>query len=112
MRQEHQLASLATFLSKVTCTGYVKDLDKVLRPYDLHFIPWEHNTGQRTRLVQAFNHRQVVVAVRDSVACFPEAKDGENCRLVERLDQMSGVLKELARDPVQREYLRSEASSV
>jgi glycosyltransferase involved in cell wall biosynthesis len=97
--------ALASALAGVNCTGFVRDLGSVLRPFDLHLIPWEQNTGQRTRMVQAFNHAQVVVAVRASVAGFPEAVDGRNCRLVERLDQMAGAVKELIDDPVERERL-------
>lgn len=100
---------LARSLEGVKCTGYVRDLSTVLRPFDLHIIPWERSTGQRTRMVMAFNYAQVVVAVRASVAGFPEAVDGENCRLVERLDQMAGVIKELIDDPAERERLGKTA---
>ncbi len=80
-----------------------------MRPYDLHIIPWEYSTAQRTRLPMAFNLGQVVVAVRAGVAGFPEVIDGENCRLVDRLDQMGSVIKELLRDPEQRERLGNAA---
>lgn len=92
-------------LKTVSCTGHVNDLSTVLRPFDLHIIPWEHDTGQRTRLPLIFNYGQVVVAVKASVAGFPEVRDGENCRLVERLDQMAPVILELLHDPAQRERL-------
>jgi glycosyltransferase involved in cell wall biosynthesis len=97
--------ALEQSLSGVQCTGYVKNLNTVLRPFDLHIIPWEHSTGQRTRMVQAFNYAQVVVAVRAAVAGFPESIDGENCRLVGRLDQMADVIKELIANPAERERL-------
>jgi glycosyltransferase involved in cell wall biosynthesis len=96
---------LARSLAGANCTGFVKDLGAVLRPYDLHIIPWEQSTGQRTRMVQAFNYAQVVVAVRASVAGFPEAIDGQNCRLVERLDQMAEAVRELIDNPAERERL-------
>jgi glycosyltransferase involved in cell wall biosynthesis len=98
-------ASLRGSLAAVKCTGHVKELGTVLRPFDLHIIPWEHNTGQRTRMVLAFNHAQVVVAVRASVAGFPEAVDGKNCRLVDRLDQMVAVIKRLTPDVSERRRL-------
>ncbi|MCI0395814.1 MAG: glycosyltransferase [Chloroflexi bacterium] len=94
--------ALQQHLAQVVCTGHVTDWPAVLRPYDLHLIPWEHSTGQRTRLPVAFNFGQVVVAVRAGVAGFPEAEDGVNCRLVERLEEMAGVIRELAADPDQR----------
>ncbi|HET9530562.1 MAG TPA: glycosyltransferase, partial [Blastocatellia bacterium] len=97
--------ALLESLAGVNCTGFVKDLGSVLRPFDLHIIPWEQNTGQRTRMVQAFNHAQAVVAVRASVAGFPEAVDGRNCRLVERLDQMAESVEELIDNAAERERL-------
>ena len=74
----------------------------MLRPYDLHLIPWEHSTGQRTRLPVAFNFGQVVVAARPGIAGYPEAQDGLNCRLVDRLEEMAPVISELLADPAQR----------
>jgi glycosyltransferase involved in cell wall biosynthesis len=96
---------LQKHLRTVACTGFVQDLTKVLRPYDIHIIPWEHSTGQRTRLPLAFNHAQVVVATKASVACYPEARDGENCRLVERLEDMVSVIPYLMADHAERTRL-------
>jgi glycosyltransferase involved in cell wall biosynthesis len=96
-------------LGTVTCTGHVNDLTSVLRPYDLHIIPWEHDTGQRTRLPLIFNYRQVVIAVRAAVAGFPEVRDGVNCRLVDRLDQMGSVIRELMNDEPQRRRIGQAA---
>jgi len=96
---------LSEHLQTVICTGFVQDLTKVLRPYDIHIIPWEHNTGQRTRLPLAFNHAQTVVSTKAAVACYPEAKDGENCRLVERLEEMIPVISQLVSDPAERTRL-------
>lgn len=101
--------ALTQHLRSATCTGHVRDLREVLRPGDLHIIPWEHDTGQRTRLPLIFNYRQVVVAVRAGVAGFPEVRDGENCRLVDRLDQMASVIAELFHDHAQRRRLAEGA---
>jgi glycosyltransferase involved in cell wall biosynthesis len=100
---------LKEYLARVECCGFVSKLDSVLRPFDLNLIPWGHATGQRTRLPVAFNHAQVVVAVRAGVACYPEAEDGVNCRLVETVEQMPGVIAELARDAEQRFRLGTAA---
>lgn len=100
---------LAGYLGQAKCTGHVKDLSAVLRPFDLHIIPWEHNTGQRTRMVMAFNHAQVVVAVRAAVEGFREAVDNQNCRLVERLDQMPEAVLQLIDNPSERERLGMNA---
>ena len=105
----HAPPALSEFLASVTCTGHVKEWATVLRPYDLHIIPWEYNTGQRTRVPVAFNCGQVIVAIRAGIAGFPEAIDGENCRLVDRIDEMGPVIKELLHDSAQRERLGKAA---
>ena len=104
-------AKLKDYLARVECTGFISDLQSVLRPFDLNLIPWGHATGQRTRLPVAFNHAQVVVAVRAGVACYPEAQDGLNCRLVETVEQMPGMIAELAGDAEQRFRLGCAAKS-
>jgi len=91
------------------CTGFVEDLRTVLRPYDLHVIPWEYDTGTRTRLPVAFNHAQVVLATRASAACLPEARHGENCVLVDRLAEMAEPLAALAGDAARRRDLGAAA---
>jgi glycosyltransferase involved in cell wall biosynthesis len=96
-------------LQNVTCTGFVDDLVGVLQPFDLHVVPWEHTTGQRTRVPLALNFGQVVVSTRDAVSGFPEMRDGENCRLVARLDDMAGVINELMDRPDERRRLGTAA---
>jgi glycosyltransferase involved in cell wall biosynthesis len=98
-------AALQEHLRTVKCIGFIKDLTTGLRPFDIHVIPWEYSTGQRTRLPVAFNHAQVVVATRAAVACYPEARDRENCRLVDRLEDMVPVITELLADPGERSRL-------
>jgi len=93
---------LLEHLRTVKCSGFIKNLTMVLRPFDIHVIPWEHTTGQRTRLPVAFNHAQVVVATQAAVACYPEARDRENCRLVDRLEDMISVIPELMTDHAER----------
>lgn len=98
-------SALRKHLDLVECVGFTKDLTTVLRPLDIHVIPWEHPTGQRTRLPVAFNHAQVVLATRAAVACYPEARDGENCRLVNRLEEMGPIILELLPDVGERSRL-------
>jgi glycosyltransferase involved in cell wall biosynthesis len=71
------------------CTGYVEDLASVLRPYDVHIVPWEYNTGVRTRVPLILNYMQALVAVEAGVACFPELYHGENCMLASDLRDMA-----------------------
>jgi glycosyltransferase involved in cell wall biosynthesis len=92
-------------LGEARCTGFAANLTPLMEPYDLHIVAWEHDTGTRTRLPLVFGYGQVLVAVRAAVAGSPEARDGFNCRLVERLDEMASVIDELRRDRAQRQRL-------
>lgn len=86
----------------VTCTGFVQDLEAVLRPFDIHIIPWEHNTGTRTRIPLILNYAQVIVSTRAAAACLPELIDGENCVLVNDLEQMGREILALLFDEPRR----------
>lgn len=103
--------SLKQQLADVHCTGFVDDLGTVMRRHDIHIIPWEHDTGQRTRLVQAFNYGQAVVAMRKSVSCYPEAIHGENCLLIDSLEEMPASVHRLLKDDRLRKNLGDNARS-
>jgi glycosyltransferase involved in cell wall biosynthesis len=87
------------------CTGYVKDLASVLRPYDIHIVPWEHDTGVRTRVPLILNYKQALVAVKDSVACFPELHDKDNCLLASDLNDMANEIIDLLSKHEQRRQI-------
>lgn len=82
---------------QIKTMGFVKDLDQVLHPQDMHIIPWEHNTGTRTRIPVAFNYEQVLVSVAASAKCYPEITK-ENAILCEDLDQMKEAIIHLYSD--------------
>ena len=75
--------------SNIECLGFVKDLLEVMHPQDIHIIPWEYNTGTRTRLPLVLNYEQVLVATNESVKAFPEIKDKQNAILCNTLDEMT-----------------------
>jgi len=92
-----------------TCTGFVRDLDSLLRPYDVHVIPWEHPTGARTRLPLALRHGQVVVSTRAAVEGSTELVDGVNCVLVDSLEEMAPAIGLLLRDDARRREIGRSA---
>ncbi len=91
------------------CTGFVSDLSSVLRPYDLHIIPWEYDTGVRTRMPVAMNYAQVLLATRAAVAGLPEARHEENCMLADRLEEMGPHLLRVYKDSALRKRLGDQA---
>lgn len=89
----------------IHCTGYVDDLSHVLRPYDIHIIPWEHNTGTRTRIPLALNFKQVIVSTVDAAACAPELEHGKNCLLADSIEDMAEKIIALWNDPSTRQRI-------
>jgi glycosyl transferase family 1 len=84
------------------CLGFVRDLHSVLRPYDLHIVPWEHNTGTRTRIPLILNHAQVLVSTRAAAKCLPELQSDVNCMLVDDLPSMSYAVAQLLGNKLRR----------
>lgn len=78
--------------SQIICTGFVEDLTTVLQPNDIHIIPWEFNTGTRTRVPVVFNYHQLLVATKASVAAFPEVINDKNSLLCNTLEEMTKQL--------------------
>jgi glycosyltransferase involved in cell wall biosynthesis len=87
------------------CAGYVPDLGEVLRAGDINVIPWEHNTGGRTRIPMALNYKNAVVSTRAGAACYPELVHGRNCVLVDGLEPMGAEICRLMRNEGERERI-------
>jgi glycosyltransferase involved in cell wall biosynthesis len=83
--------------SQIKCVGFVEDLNTILHPKDIHIVPWEYNTGTRTRVPVALNYEQALVATRESVRCYPEITN-ENAILCEDLEEMKEAIIRLYSD--------------
>lgn len=90
------------------CPGFVGDLSTVLRPYDIHIVPWSHNTGVRTRIPLALNYAQALVAMRATAACLDELRDGENCLLVNDFGEMARAIRQLLDEDAFRRRIADE----
>lgn len=77
--------------SQIKKVGFVENLEEILSPEDIHIIPWEYNTGTRTRVPVALNYQQVLVATRESSKCYPEITD-DNAVLCDNLEQMKEAI--------------------
>ena len=80
--------------SQINKIGFVKDLNSVLFPEDIHIIPWEYNTGTRTRVPVILNYSQLLVGTKESVKCFPEV-NSNNAILCEDLKEMKDAIIDL-----------------
>lgn len=97
--------------SKAVCTGFVTDLSRVLRNRDIHIIPWEYNTGTRTRIPLILKFGQVLVSTCSAAACMPELVHGKNCILVDDLASMADAVVSLCRDDGRRSELARNGRS-
>jgi glycosyltransferase involved in cell wall biosynthesis len=86
-------------------TGHVLDLDTVLRPYDIAVIPYEGNTGIRSKLALLLNHSQVIIATRESVSGTLDIEPGNNIVVAERVEQFPSLIQELANNPERRRQI-------
>jgi hypothetical protein len=50
-------------------------------PLDIHIIPWDKNTGTRTRLALTLQYKQCLVARKEGVANAKEIVNNENALL-------------------------------
>jgi hypothetical protein len=77
----------------VECLGFVADLETVMRPYDIHVIPYEHDTGgTRTRLPLALNYNQLLIAHRNACRGITGLVHGQNCLLAGSLPELTELV--------------------
>jgi glycosyltransferase involved in cell wall biosynthesis len=78
--------------------GYVENIDSALSPYSIHIIPWNQNTGVRTKVPIALRNKQVIVGMKKSLECFIELTDSENALLVDEYDDLTEAIIRLRKD--------------
>lgn len=94
---------------KAKMHGHVDDLGSLMKPFDIVIIPYEHDTGMRTKIPLLFNYAQVVVATEASVAGSPEIKPGENCIILPSLEMFPEALSNLFKNANLREKIGRNA---
>jgi hypothetical protein len=72
--------------------GFVPDLPEVMRPYDLFIIPYEFDTGTRTRLPLALNYKQLLVVHKNACRGIDGLKHMENCLMANSLEEMTSLI--------------------
>lgn len=66
-RNDDKLISMLVDDKSIIVHSFVEDLKSVLFPYDIHIIPWDKNTGTRTRIPLIFSNKQCLIAMRNGV---------------------------------------------
>lgn len=92
-----------------TLTGYALDLALALRPGDLAILPYEHDTGYRTKLPLLLAYGQVVISTRAAVAGSMLPGLEKACLIVDRVEDFAEVIIQLAGDQSRRMILSTAA---
>ncbi|MEO8392405.1 MAG: glycosyltransferase [Chloroflexota bacterium] len=85
--------------------GFVPDLGEVLRPFNLAILPYESDSGYRTKLPVLFNHAQVVVTTRAAVQGMWIDGLDQVCVVLDRLEDFPAAITRLLAAPDERERL-------
>ena len=98
---------LAGLLNKpnIEIKGFVPDLDSALRPFDISILPYEHDSGYRTKLPLLMSHGQVIVATQSAVAGTQMLGLRSACVITDSLESFPNEIGELAASPDKRELL-------
>lgn len=91
-----------------TLAGYAPDLGAALRPGDLAILPYEHDTGYRTKLPLLLAYGQVVISTRAAIAGSMLPGLENVCLIVDRVEDFPPIIIRLAGDESERKR-RSEA---
>jgi glycosyltransferase involved in cell wall biosynthesis len=86
-------------------TGFVVDLASILRPFDVAILPYEYDSGYRTKLPALLKYAQVVVATKAAVDGTEIAGLDQAGVLLEHLEEFPEAIGRLAADRRERERL-------
>ena len=95
--------------ARTMLTGFVSDLTTVLRPFDISILPYEHDSGYRTKLPLLFKYAQVVVTTRSAIQGSLMPGLDEVCLVCDRLDDFPAAITSVAANPERREQLGKAA---
>ena len=98
---DHELHKLLD-QPNVICEGFVDNLESVLRPFDIHILPYNKATGSRTRYSVAMNHGQVLIAHKASVEGIEGLEHNQNCIIKNSFEGMVDAIIQLNKNPAER----------
>lgn len=85
--------------------GFQPNLENILRPFDISIIPYDQNTGTRTKVPLLMNHAQVIVATKNAVAGTPEVLQCNGCFFVNQVGNFLDPILQLALDAALRKKM-------
>ena len=85
--------------------GFAADPAKLFQRGDFCLIPYEYDTGFRTKLPELCGYGMIAAGYPATFACCPEMRDGYNCVIAESPQSLADKLARLAADAPARERL-------
>lgn len=79
--EDNELTHLLKCDENIKLHSFVENLNTVIRPLDIHIIPWNQDTGTRTRLALILQYKQCLVARSEGVVNAKEIQHNKNALL-------------------------------
>jgi len=92
-----------------TVHGFVENPANIFRRGDFCLIPYEHDTGFRTKLPELCGYGMIAAGYPATFACCPEMRDGYNCIIGANPAELVQKLAAAAADPTLRRKLTEGA---
>lgn len=83
---------------RFVCHGFVHDLSTIFRLGDASLIPYQEDTGFRTKFVAAAGHGVINIGYEETFRCAPEFTPGEDCLVAKTPAELVGLLEAYAGD--------------
>jgi len=89
--------------------GFVDDPTTLFRPGDICLMPYQQDTGFRTKIPEVCGYGMICAGYPETFACCPEMRDGYNCIIAETPAALAEKMADLADDQALRERLAAGA---
>lgn len=96
-------------LGNIKGYGYVNNLRDHLKTGTISIIPWNHDTGQRTRVFESLSFGCVIISYTVLGKIIPELINNVNCVLVESELEFSQAINDLVCNVERRSKIAKEA---
>ena len=84
--------------NRIVKHGFVQNLNEILKPYQIHIIPYNKATGTRTRIPLALNYNQLLMSTKNGANGIDGLIHLKNCILTEGPTKMAHFIKNYKED--------------
>ncbi len=107
--EHYDPGKIAWLKEHFTVHGFVEDPAQFFCRGDFCLIPYQQDTGFRTKIPEVCGYGMIAAGYPASFACCPEMRDGYNCVIADSPTQLAGKLAQVAADPAWRRRLSEGA---